>query len=191
MFALRCLAVCLAFFLLAYALVSLLVWQSWRYSRRVKWDSPQATAKFLLNLRALPLLAAILVAAGVVLPSFLWLEPRSVTEPVGEIPAILGGLCLLLIAAGLRNGWVAWQRTSRAVREWLAGASAEPGPVNVALFRTGTSGPGLVVAGIHEPRVLISDAVAHALTPAELTVALKHELAHVRRRDNLKKLFLR
>jgi Zn-dependent protease with chaperone function len=190
MFTLRCLAVCLSFFGLVYAVASLLVPRFWRYSERSRWNSPQATAKFLMSLRVLPLWSAAFVAIGLVLPSFLWLEPRATAEPVGEIPAILGGLSLLLFAAGLRNGLTAWQRTSRAVRGWLTGAREEPACPGVSLFRIRASVPGLVVAGICEPRVLISDTVANALTAPELTAALKHELAHVRRHDNLKKFYL-
>jgi Zn-dependent protease with chaperone function len=191
MFALRCLAVCLSFFGVVYAAVSLLVSQVWRYGRFANWRSSRRSAKFLINLRTLPLLSAALVTAGVVLPSFLWLEPRAAAEPVGEMPAVLAAFCLLLFGAGFRNGLVAWQRTSRAVRGWLAGASEEPACHGVSRFRIRRSGPGLVVAGIREPRVLMSDAIADALTAPELAAALRHELAHVRRHDNLKKLFLR
>jgi Zn-dependent protease with chaperone function len=51
--------------------------------------------------------------------------------------------------------------------------------------------PAMTVAGIVRPRVLLSSAAESVLTAAELQMALNHEIAHVRRRDNLKKLMLR
>jgi Zn-dependent protease with chaperone function len=192
MFALRGWLVCLSFFAVVYAGASALVSQGWRYLRRGEEPrSPETTASFLLHLRALPLLSAILVTAGVVLPSFLLLEPRSVAEPVGEIPGILGGLGLMLLAAGLANGVMAWRKTAKAVRGWLRGANRESGGNGVSLFRIRPSSPAMAVAGICEPRVLISDAAAGTLTRPELEVAVRHEMEHVRRRDNLKKLLLR
>jgi Zn-dependent protease with chaperone function len=49
----------------------------------------------------------------------------------------------------------------------------------------------MTTAGIVHPRVLLSTTAEFLLTPNELSTALNHELAHVRRRDNLKKLLLR
>jgi len=47
------------------------------------------------------------------------------------------------------------------------------------------------VTGIFRPRVLLSGTAEFSLNDNELRTALRHELAHVRRRDNLKKLLLR
>jgi len=49
----------------------------------------------------------------------------------------------------------------------------------------------MTAAGIVRPRVLLSGAAESVLTTSELQTALHHEIAHVRRRDNLKKLLLR
>ena len=51
--------------------------------------------------------------------------------------------------------------------------------------------PAMTSAGISRPRVLLSGAAEVRLTTNELQTALRHEVAHVRRRDNLKKLLLR
>lgn len=191
MFTMRCLAVCLSFFVAVYAAMSLLVSRMWSHGRRLLWESPQTRATFLMNLRTLPVASAAVVSAGVALPSFLWLEPRTTSEPIGAIPVILGLLGLLVLAAGVRNGLLAWHRTSQAVQGWLAGARREASLAGVSLYRVRGEGPGLAVAGIREPRVLISEVVTEELTAAELAAALKHELAHARRRDNLTKLGLR
>lgn len=49
----------------------------------------------------------------------------------------------------------------------------------------------MIAAGIARPRVLLSGAAEAALTANELQMALNHEVAHVLRRDNFKKLLLR
>jgi len=59
----------------------------------------------------------------------------------------------------------------------------------VPVFRTSKNAPTLTVAGVREPKVLVSEAALAALTESEMRTALKHELAHVRYYDNLKKLF--
>jgi Zn-dependent protease with chaperone function len=51
--------------------------------------------------------------------------------------------------------------------------------------------PTMTVAGILRPKVLLSAAAESVLTANELRAAMNHEVAHVRRRDNLKKLLLR
>ena len=51
--------------------------------------------------------------------------------------------------------------------------------------------PALTVAGVYAPRVLVSESTLSVLTEQELQTALRHEIAHVRRRDNLKKLLFR
>ncbi len=49
----------------------------------------------------------------------------------------------------------------------------------------------MIAAGIARPRVLLSSAAEAVLSTNELQAALNHEVAHVRRRDNFKKLLLR
>jgi beta-lactamase regulating signal transducer with metallopeptidase domain len=49
----------------------------------------------------------------------------------------------------------------------------------------------LTAAGILRPRLWLSGAAEFVLTERELQSALRHELVHVRRRDNLRKLVLR
>jgi Zn-dependent protease with chaperone function len=188
MFALRCLGVSLAFFLASYGLSSLAVSQGWRLALRgFSHLSSRAVADGLLALRALPFAAAMLAMLAFVVPSFLLLEPRVSSEPVGELPLFLGICCLALFAAGALNAVAAHARTSRTVAGWLAEATAlAQAPVPV--FRIRPAVPALTVAGVCSPRVLVSDAASAVLSTRELEIAMKHEFAHVRRGDNLKKL---
>jgi Zn-dependent protease with chaperone function len=70
---------------------------------------------------------------------------------------------------------LAGTRAARRIADrWRLGILPGPGPVlcNVGFFR---------------PRILVSRGVLELLDPRELAAALAHELAHVVRRDNLKR----
>jgi Zn-dependent protease with chaperone function len=192
MFVLRCLGVSFACFLLIYSMISLVVLLGWARVRSVAQRlSARRLADTLLLLRGLPFLVAAIATLAFVVPSFVLLEPRVVAEPVGEIPLSLGACCLVLLAAGVLNTISAQLKTSRTVAGWLQDAIAEPDCHAVPLYRIRPSSPALTVAGVCAPRVLLSEAAAAVLNAKELAAALKHEVAHVRRRDNLKKLLFR
>ena len=189
MFLLRCLGVSLSFFLLLYGALSLLVMHGWRLVHRVGRKLPaQRLASLLFAVRTLPFAAAFLVTAIFVVPSFLLLEPRVVAEPIGEIPLTLGAACMVLLGVGVWNAVNAQRRTSHAVSGWLRDSTTDSHCYPVPLFRIRPSTPALAVAGGLSPRVLLSDAAAASLSAQELDAALKHEIAHVERRDNLRKL---
>jgi Zn-dependent protease with chaperone function len=194
MFALRCLGVSLAFFLAQYCLFSAVIARSWAWWSRVtqSWR-PRHVANFLLGLRMLPLLAALASTAIFVLPSFLLLEPRATNEGAGEAPTVLSVCCLLLVGFGLQRAIRAQARSSRVVSEWLREATPLPAQENLAgnpfpVFQIRPPVPALTVAGVRSPRVLVSSAAATLLDPREMRTALQHEIAHIRHRDNLKKL---
>ena len=75
--------------------------------------------------------------------------------------------------------------------KWLDGSTLMDSGAAVPVFRTGKDAPSLTVAGVREPKVLVSEAAIAALTPPELRTALKHEIAHAQSYDNLKKLLFR
>lgn len=192
MFALRCLGVSLSFFLLLYAAISFAVAAWWPQARRIGMRfSARHLSDAFFALRSLPFTASALITLVFVVPSFLLLEPRAVAEPLGEIPLTLGGACLALFCASVINGVAAYRETSRAVARWLQGATVGSGCDPVPLFRIRCASPAIAVAGVREPRVLVSDAAAAVLSGPELEIALRHEVAHIRRCDNLKKLLFR
>jgi Zn-dependent protease with chaperone function len=92
---------------------------------------------------------------------------------------------------GAWNAITAQRKTSRAVSGWLQDATTEVSCYPVPLFRIRPSAPALAVAGGLSPRVFLSEAAAALLNGKELEIALKHEIGHVQRRDNLKKLLFR
>lgn len=192
MFVARGIGISLAMFLLVYVAVSVAVSRMWHLLRRAL--APRTTwaaANLLFALRIFPFALASIFTLVFTLPSFLWLEPRSTDEAVGTAPFMLGLCCLALLAAGLVQAARAQIRTSRALMQWLDGATVLDSGAQVPVFRTGRNTPSLTVAGVREPKVLVSEAAIAALTPMELRTALKHEISHARSYDNLKKLLFR
>jgi len=198
MFALRGIAVSLTFFVLLYCVLSALVAVAWRSLRWLR-ATEQSVAALLFACRVLPLVASVVITFAFVVPSFQLLEPRSmdIDEGMGAAPLALGICALSLIACGCFRVITAQTRTSRVVARWLEGAhplnveAAAPTDAETVTFRSRSEAPPLTLVGIRRPRVLVSESTVALLSHEELRIALKHELAHMQSRDNLKKLVLR
>ncbi|MBZ5721423.1 MAG: hypothetical protein LAO03_13675 [Acidobacteriia bacterium] len=192
MFAVRCIGVSLAIFVLLYGALSLAVASGWKLAHRACGHlSARHEADLLCTLRMLPFALSAAVTLAYTLPSFLLLEPKSTDEPFGPPLLVLGFCCLGLMAAGVFRGAVAQARTSRTLSAWMNGATVIESGTTVPVFCTGKNAPSLTVAGVCAPRVLVSETAVAILTGQELRTALQHEIAHVRRHDNLKKLLFR
>jgi Zn-dependent protease with chaperone function len=192
MFALRLMVVALSVFILAYCMLSVAVSTGWKFPARL-WRSlaPARSADFLFGLRLFPLGAAIAITAVYVVPSYLVLEPAHVDEPLGPMLVVLaGGAFAWLLGATLR-AVAAQKRTSRVLSKWVQGAKGADHGAPFPVLRLPHHDPVLTVGGICAPRVLVSETAATILTREELDVALRHEVAHIRHCDNLKKLLLR
>jgi beta-lactamase regulating signal transducer with metallopeptidase domain len=190
MFALRGIAVSLDCFMLLYCLLSVLVATAWPPLKPL-YVAQQSVAAILFALRILPLLASVIITFALVVPSFLLLEPRPINEGIGAIPLALGVCGLLLIACGFFRAIAAQIRTTRIVTRWLEGARPLKANANSTVtFQSRRETPPLIVVGFRNPRVLVSESTAALLTHDELRMALKHELEHMKSRDNLKRLIL-
>lgn len=192
MFAVRGFVVSFSVFVMVYASLSVAVCCAWRRAWfRAQKHSMRRAADFLLLMRGVPLAAAVLVTALLVAPSFLLLEPRVADEPFGIGALVLAIAGVAIVFCGVLKAMFALKVSSRSIAESVRQARVAGSISAVPLFRVTPTAHGLTVAGVLKPRVLISDAVESLLTSRELQTALRHELAHVRRHDNLKKLFLR
>lgn len=192
MFAARCIGISLTVFVLLYAPLSVTISFAWRLLwRGARPKSARGSANLLFVLRLAPLAFAAIFTALFTLPSFLLLEPRSTDESVGTAPLLLGLCCLALLAGGIVQTVMAQIRTSRALVMWLADSTLMSAEKPLPVFRIGTDGPGLTLAGLRAPKVLVSEAALSVLTPPELRTALEHEVAHGRSYDNLRKLLFR
>lgn len=191
MFALRGIAISCSVFFVVYSILSVIVSLSWsRVRARIQHLSIRRIADLLFVFRMLPLALAAVVTAAFTVPSFLLLEPRSVDEPLGGIPLTLGLCGVALAVFGVGNAVRAMVRASRAISVWTD--KAEPSDIvsSIPVLRTSPAVPAMTAVGIFRPRVLISRVAEFLLTNGELQAALNHEIAHTRRRDNLKKLIL-
>jgi beta-lactamase regulating signal transducer with metallopeptidase domain len=197
MFAARCIGVSLAVFVLVYVSLSLLVSRGWKLLRRtLRPSSARGAAGLLFALRVLPLGASVFVTLAFTLPSFLLLEPRSTGEAIGAAPLALGLCCVVLLAAGIVRAALAQLRASRALVAWLNGSALMEPHIKesgnaIPIFRVANGSPTLTVAGLCAPKVLVSNAAIAALSSRELRTALRHEIAHAIRYDNLRKLLFR
>ncbi|MFZ0957509.1 MAG: M56 family metallopeptidase [Candidatus Sulfotelmatobacter sp.] len=192
MFAARLVAVSCSVFVLVYSGLSLAVSCGWRrfwlYGRKYP---VRHCADLLFGLRMFPLVAAVAVTAAFTVPSFVLLEPRSIDEPIGIAPLLLGLCGLMLAAFGVWNAARAVKTASRAITSWMSEAKLVESRGKVPVVRISRVVPALAAAGILKPRILMSGAAEFLLTERELQTAVRHELAHVRSCDNLKKLLLR
>jgi Zn-dependent protease with chaperone function len=188
MFALHGIAVSLNCFVLLYCLLSLLVAIVWRPLKPLH-VAQRSVAAILFELRILPLVASAIVTVGLIVPSFELLEPLN--ERLGAMPLALGVCALLLIAYGAFRAIAAQTRTTRVVTRWFQNAHPLKTNASCALtFQSGRESPPLIVVGVRNPRVLVSESTIALLSPDELNMALKHELEHMKSRDNLKRLIL-
>ena len=191
MFALRGIAVSLTFFVVLYYLLSLLVAMAWRSLRLLRTKSAASLANLLFALRVLPMAVSTLITLGFVVPSFQLLEPRSIDEDMGVMPLVLGVCALLLIVCGIFRVVTAQARMSSVMAGWMNGASPFSAGTEAVTFRARCAAPPLTLAGVCKPRVLVSESTLSLLSREELRIALKHEIAHLHSRDNLKKLVFR
>jgi Zn-dependent protease with chaperone function len=187
MFVLRGIAVSLTFFVVLYCILSLLVVSAWRIVNLLRGISAHAQASLLFWLRVSPLLAAALTTLVFAIPSFIIFEPRAIDEDIA-LPLILGLGCLLLFALGLFRVIAAQRKAASVIADWLKGATAVDAGVNTPTFCTSRGTPPLTLVGVYSPRVVVSGKTVALLTSDELRVAVRHEVAHMRSRDNLKKL---
>jgi hypothetical protein len=192
MFAARGIAVSFSMFFLLYGGLSVAVgtlWaRVWLHSERYP---ARHCADLLFAIRMLPLAISLAVTLALTVPSFVLLEPHAIREPVGDIPVVLGLCGLVLVLLGILNVTAAVWAASRTIATWVGDGLLVKGGSSVPVLRISRVVPALTAAGIFRPVVLISHTVESVLNQNELQSALRHEMAHVRRRDNLKKLLLR
>jgi Zn-dependent protease with chaperone function len=192
MFAARGIAVSFSVFVMVYCALSVAVCFAWRsFLLHAQHYPVRRIADLLFALRIFPLTTAAVITAAFTVPSFLLLEPRAIEEPIGGIPLALGLCGGALGIFGFLNAALAMRRASRAISGWTRGAQPIAAAAPVPVLRMARPVPAMIAAGIARPKVLLSRAAELALNANELQAALNHEVAHVRRRDNFKKLLLR
>jgi hypothetical protein len=192
MFAARGIAVSFSVFVMVYCILSLALRFCWRAVwLRSQLRPVRRIADLLFALRMFPLVTAAVITAAFTVPSFLLLEPRAIDEPMGRLPLMLGFCGAVLGILGIVNAGIALRGASRSISTWTRAAQPVESCAPVPVLRISQAVPAMTAAGIVRPKVLFSGAAESMLSANELRTALNHEVAHLRRRDNLKKLLLR
>jgi beta-lactamase regulating signal transducer with metallopeptidase domain len=195
-YSLRGIAVSFSVFFALYTVLSVTVCCVWR---RVLGFSRQCSSGRAADLLFALRIAPFVVSAGVTLvfavPSFLLLEPRAIDEQMSGLSIGLGVSGIAVVLVGIWRATAALVKSWRAIARWSNQARViESDPIRslsaMPVLRISASAPPLTVAGILRPSVWLSRAAAFALTKQELETALRHEMVHVRRWDNLRKLAL-
>jgi Zn-dependent protease with chaperone function len=176
-YALRLVCVCLGSFFLVHLALSLLAWAlaPWalrRAERVAASRSAEAGASLLLGLRLSPAALAIGTVAALCLPSFLAFENERGAEAAGLPFVATAALGAAVWAIALGRSLRALARSRRCVAKSAEGA------------------PFLGLAGVWNPRVVVSPNVVEALGSEQLAAALRHEQGHRVSGDNWKRLAL-
>jgi len=186
-FVFRALFVSLGVFAALYCFSSLLVVSGWHLWLRLRSTRPNYKAKLLFALRLLPVVSSAVLTLAFALPAFLLLE-QGFDEDLGTF--VFSGCCLMIFGAGLLRVWIAHAKGSRVASAWLEGANSLLSDKTQLLLQANKAVAPLVLIGVSRPKVVISQKAASLLSDEELQVAIRHEVGHIRSRDNLKKMIL-
>lgn len=168
------------------SIAALLLWPALR-SRAVRWN-PRVLARAVFALRVVPAAAAAFACAALFVPAWLAFEPRHTGESAGVRLGFVSAVSLALIVAALVRIARLVMATRRLSGSWSDGAT----PLTLAdapveAFSISHEFPVMAVVGFIHPRLYVARQICEALSEAELSVAARHEAAHVARRDNLKR----
>ncbi|HEY3885530.1 MAG TPA: M48 family metalloprotease [Vicinamibacterales bacterium] len=159
--------------------------------RWLRGAAPSRRASVLFRLRTGPTALAALWAFGIVLPTFLAFEPRGTAETVGRAltwAAVTGVLLSTRLVWRIADAWIA---TRRLTYDWRRrGRPLDDFDAPIDAFAIDEIFPIVAVVGIRQPRLFVSECVLRDCTAGELSAIVAHETAHVRRRDNLRRLLV-
>jgi Zn-dependent protease with chaperone function len=182
---------CATFFVLHLALAVATRFSASTAMRMAARMKPSSAARLLFFLRISPMALTVFALLAFCIPSYLWLEPEAAGEKVGFV-------CFLMAALGVAIWLLSITRVISAVRgtvQYLHQCErhgrkihvpGEPAPVLLLADKA----PVLAVAGVVNPRLVISRTVLRGLTAEQREAALRHERAHRTSRDNVKRFLI-
>ena len=150
---------------------------------------PRQSSRLLFGLRMLPAAVTLFLVAGFCVPSYIWLEPDVANERVGWACLLAAAMGAAAWAVSLLRGLTSVVRTERYMRQYLSGARADEmvdDGEDVLVVDDGSA--VMAVAGVVNPRLVISQSVMDTLSNEQRNAAYRHEAAHRSSQDNLKKL---
>ena len=190
---LKLLCLCLASFFLVHLALSIAIWLATpaaiRIAARIR---PVLGARLLLFLRMLPAGLGGFTVAALCVPSYLWLEPKTVSgEGIGLVCLALSVLTLTLGGFSITRAGLALARSLRYLRHCQrTGLKTELAGESLPAWIVDQPGALFVIAGVFRPRLLVSRQVTQVLSGEQLSAAVRHERAHWTSHDNLKRLML-
>jgi Zn-dependent protease with chaperone function len=146
---------------------------------------PRTRARMLFALRAAPFVAGIVASIGLAL-AFIRHEPRHTTEEPGVVLLLLVAWTVVLGLVGTGRLVGTASKTARCHRLLRrCGQRIELPGFPLPVWRVAVNFPVAAVCGVLKPRLILSARVLDECSPEELQTVLRHEGAHLRRRDNL------
>jgi Zn-dependent protease with chaperone function len=160
--------------------------------RAARTSDPAARARRLVVLRFLPTILGLVAVGALVVPAFLWFEPRDTTERVSAAMALLAALGLSMLIAGPARGVASILSTRRLLRRWDRNpvSFSVPG-ISLPAFVVDEAFPLVSLAGWIRPRLVVARSVLSSCDPDELAAVLAHEAGHKDRRDPWVRLLVR
>lgn len=140
-------------------------------------------ARWFLALRLVPIAAATMASLALA-ATFLGNEPRDTREGAGAILMLLAGISVVLASAAViratrvLSSESALRRLMRQCKQWTSDDGSRASILD-------TPYPVAAVAGVLQPRLMLSARVLRECTADEIAAIIAHERAHMRRRDNL------
>lgn len=143
-----------------------------------------ARARQLAILRLAPVMGGALALAALAV-TFLRYEPADTTETPGGLLLLSAAVSLLLGTAAARRAHAAAGRARQCHRLLRACGSPRSRLDGHQLWIVDTQYPVAAVMGVLRTRLLLSRRILSECTDAEVASVVRHELAHLRRRDNV------
>src|SRR5208283_4375503 len=186
----RLLCLCFATFFVVHGMVWLVVWGITPGALKIaEAMRPRQSSRLLFALRLLPAAATSFLVASFCVPSYILLEPNVASERVGVTCLLAAAMGAAVWAVSLLRGITSVVRTERYVcqcrRETRAGEIVQNGEAVLVVDRATAV---MAIAGVVNPRLVVSQTVLDALSDAHWEAAFRHEAVHRSSRDNLKKL---
>ena len=161
------------------------------FLRALRLSEPARRARFLVASRVLPSAFALVAVGGLVVPAFLWLEPRDTVERVSATMAALAGAGLLMLLVGPIRGLLSVLSTRRLLKRWNGAASIDVPGIALPAFVVNEPFPIVSLVGWFRPRLVVARTVLQNCDGDELAAVLAHEAGHSDRRDPWVRLLVR
>jgi len=165
------------------------------WSGLARWASglrPSTRTDLLFVLRIGPIALALATLAVFMLPSFLLYEPEQSDEIISYKMVLIVAISAIGIVLAIGRVFLSWWRTRRLLDEWMRNSTPlERDDLPYSAYTIEHPFPIIAVVGSLTPKIFVADQVLSELDESEFAAALAHEVAHVAKSDNLRRLLMR